>query len=268
MRSRKAVSNIVATMLIFSIMIISMGVLYNQIAPTLLGFDAETKTVNQEFVFSSIANTMQDLIISSRDSQRKVSIVSNGAVYDIDDGHLLQYTFSDNNGVFNTTNANIGGFYATVEGSFQKRSSSTYLNRVDGEASLIHTNESVTASNYIAKVDFDYQFAIYSLYFKSRLEITNTGVNQYDVTLIIIKMDFIRSPDGVSSLDFPHSLGEWDLRLKRSTTIITSSIHLITGPLVVGHSVDGQANSNLSYAALAGSTINLKIITVPILFTI
>ncbi|MHA2033650.1 MAG: hypothetical protein ACW99Q_30145, partial [Candidatus Kariarchaeaceae archaeon] len=94
-KSRRGTTNVIATMLIFIIMISAMGLLYSRISPTIFGFEANTQASNQEFVMFSIANAVIDLASSAEDSQNRVKIFSNDAVYALNDGYELDITISD-----------------------------------------------------------------------------------------------------------------------------------------------------------------------------
>lgn len=268
---KRAEVNIVATMIIFAIMISALGVLYSQIAPTILGYNAETRSANQEFIFLNIANSVDGLIPSSQGSQNRVHILSNNGFFNMQNGSLIDIKVNDSNGNILAELANsIGLFTATINGTFQAKSGYTYFNRIFNENSYL-MNETTDINNYyVGKVKYTYNQALYSLYFKSRLNIVETSPNNYVLTITVIKMTFITS-NGVA-LDFPIISNEWTLRLRRLASIIsTTTVAGIQGPILVGHSINGDSSKTPVYSLgsnSAGINLTIKFIVVPILFTV
>lgn len=270
LKSKRATTNVIATMLIFIIMIAAMGVLYSRISPTIFGFEATTQANNQEFVMYSIANAVTDLVSSAEDAQNRVKIISKEAIYSVNTGYLLDIDIDDGNGQLASLNTNIGSFTANVSAEFQSRTGTNYFGRNTNENSFVNQN-STTADNFVSKVEYGDNFARFSLYFTSRIEISEQLPNgQYDISIIIVKLEF--SPDFANDpLDFPVDLDEWTLRLRRRASIITEFPgQLVTGDLTISHSVSGEPKPDGTYITsnLNGELINIKFIEVPILLTI
>ncbi|OLS28552.1 MAG: hypothetical protein HeimC2_06090 [Candidatus Heimdallarchaeota archaeon LC_2] len=265
LKSRKGTTNVIATMLIFIIMIASMGVLYSRISPTIFGFEATTQANNQEFVMYSIANAVTDLVSSAEDAQNRAKIISKGAIYSINSGYLLDFNITGTPGPI-LFNSQIGSFTGNVTAEFQGRSGISYFGRNTQENSFVNWN-TTTSDNFVSKVEYVNDEARFSLYFRSRIEISEQLPNgQYDITIIVIKLEF--NPDFV---DFPIDLDEWTLRLRRRASNITEfPSQLITGDLTILHSINGIAKPDGTYltSSLSGEIVNIKFIEVPILLTI
>lgn len=265
LKSGRGTTNVIATMLIFIIMIASMGVLYSRISPTIFGFEATTQANNQEFVMYSIANAVTDLVSSAEDAQTRVKIISKEAIYSINTGYLLDFNISGTP-IPISLNFQIGSFTANVSAEFQGRSGTSYFGRNTDEVSFVNQN-TTTSDNFVSKVEYMNDEARFSLYFRSRIEISEQLPNgEFDISIIIIKLEF--NPNFV---DFPIDLDEWTLRLRRRASIIKEfPPQLVSGDLTISHSINGLAKLDGTYltSKLNGETVNIKFIVVPILLTI
>lgn len=271
LKSKRGTTNVIATMLIFIIMIASMGVLYSRISPTIFGFEATTQANNQEFAMYSIANAVTDLVSSAEDAQNRVKIISKEAIYSVNTGYTLDFNISDASGTLPTFSRSIGSFTANVSAEFQGRSGTNYYGRNSDENSFVNQN-TTTSDNFVSKVEYTNDEARFSLYFRSRIEISDRLPNgEFDISIIIIKLEFI--PDSVFSndpVDFPLELDEWTLRLRRRASDIVKFSRVVTGDLNISHSVSGVPKPDGAYLTsnLDGETVNIKFIVVPILLTI
>jgi hypothetical protein len=228
-------------------MISAMGLLYSRISPTIFGFEANTQASNQEFVMFSIANAVIDLASSAEDSQNRVKIFSNDAVYALNDGYELDISISDGGvgpplaGLI----TKIGSFTANVSAAFQGRSGTNYFGKIFNEDTFINQNDT-EAFNFVSKVIYSKDVAHFSLYFRSRIEVSNQLPNgEYDITIIVVKM-VRRMPSNITN--FP--------------------VQTVNGDLTISHSTSGTSKSDITYTNLDGEDINIKFIEIPILFTI
>ncbi|MCY3413770.1 MAG: hypothetical protein INQ03_19155 [Candidatus Heimdallarchaeota archaeon] len=271
LKSTRAVNNIIATMLIFSMMIVSMGVLYSTISPTVLGFQAETINTNQEFILLSIQNEMENLISSASGAQTRISITSNDATYRVSEGKALDISISDAGGIVQTQNVYTGEFSIDVEGSFQYEVNEKILTRTISEDSMIQNDTTVNNSNFVAKVQYDYSIAYFTLYTLTRVDVVQTGATSMAVIITTPQIYFLTHNGLITgtSLDFPIQDSDWTLRLRRITSTTVSTSNLVNGPFSIDHDIDG-VTSPTSYAFGDNTITNLEItfVTVPILFTI
>lgn len=261
---KRSTTNVVATMLIFAIMITSMGVLYSLISPTLFGFEADTKSANQEFVFLTVANTMQELISSADGSQGRVHIVSNQAIYSVNSGQNIQINVSDDDGLTGgiSSPVSIGAFYSNVSGVFEPLSNPIYLNERADETSFMSGNNTGFSPSYVSKAQYSRDSADFTLYFKVRLDLIEITSNNYVLTVTIIKIDFNEFNN--KPTDFPIERDEWTLRLRREAAIVTSSANqTITGNITISDGI-----TSLLPIDLDGKNIIIKFIEIPIKFGI
>lgn len=255
-------------------MISAMGVLYSRISPTIFGFEATTQANNQEFVMFSVANAVTDLVSSPEDAQNRVKIISKDAIYSVNAGHLLAIQFLEGGApMLNDTSSEeikissqIGSFTANVSASFQGRSGTFYYGKNFDEDSYINEN-TTDMFNFVSKVQYVNDEALFSLYFRSRIHVSEQlPNNEYDITIIVIKLIFQSGP---TYADFPVTLDEWSLRLRRSPSNITTFTRTsITGPITISQIVDGVNKTTLSVFDIIGADVNIKYIEVPILLTI
>jgi hypothetical protein len=253
-------------MLIFAIMVASMGVLYSRITPTLFGYEAEVKSTNQEFVFLSIGNTMQQLIASAEGSQGRVHIISNQAIYSVDTGQEVQIQVNDSvTGLLNSTSREyIGVFNADVDGVFSAQANPVFLNEGVNEDSLLSGDNTNYQSSFLSKVKYSSSSASFSLYIKPRIDLTTISAGNYLLTITMVKVTYDKFADG-TAIDFPVELDEWTLRLRRGAANITSdSIPALTGDIVVGDNFGGS----VSFSATPGDSLTIKFIEIPIKFGI
>lgn len=256
-------------MLIFIIMISAMGILYSRISPTIFGFEANTQANNQEFVMYSVANAVTDLVSSPEDAENRVKILSKDAIYSVNNGHALDISINDSNGIFaNTaTPIDLGSFTANVSAAFQGRSGTNYFGKNFNEDSYINENDT-DSFNFVSKVEYVNDEALFSLYFRSRIHVSDKlpNSNEYDITIIIVRLDFQSGPNFA---DFPVTLDEWSLRLRRSPSIITSFPTITVSNLItVSYTIDGIPKTDIQIDNLDGADVNVKFIEVPILLTI
>lgn len=220
---KRGSSNVIATMLIFGLMITSMGVLYSRIAPTLFGFDSKSKSTNQEFVFLMLANSMQELAGSAENSQGRVHIISKQATYSLNDYISIQTKVNDSGGILNGSGlVDIGAFFANVSGSYETQSKPSYLNQGASENTIMSGDYTGSSSNYVSKVSYTKDSADFTLYFNVMINMINTNSTNYILTITFIKIVYDTFADG-KAIDFPVSMDEWTLRLKRQASNTTKT---------------------------------------------
>lgn len=263
-RWKRGSSNVIATMLIFGLMITSMGVLYSRISPTLFGFDSESKSTNQEFVFLMLANSMQELAGSAENSQGRVHIVSKQATYSLND--YISIEISVYNGsllpLTNSSLVNIGAFFANVSGSYETQSKPSYLNHGASENTIMAGDYTGSRSNYVSKVSYTKDSADFTLYFNVMINLINTNASNYILTITHITINFDIFADG-KPIDFPVSMDEWTLRLRRQASNVT-----LTGPFDLSGNITILDNigGKTSISGLPNGTLSIKFIEIPIKF--
>lgn len=156
-------------------MVIAMGILYSTISPTILGFDAKARNSNQEFIFLTIGDEISSLATSPVGSQSRVPITSTGGYYDVGPGHRLYLNITDvdddlidSQAVFNQS---IGEFTGQVNGSFQYMAGTNYLSRLNSEDILLLNDTRELNTNYVAKAEYRYGSAIFTIYPMSWVDI-------------------------------------------------------------------------------------------------
>lgn len=274
LKSRRAVSNVVATMLIFALMIVSMGVLYSQIAPTIIGFDARSRSTGQEFVLLSLANEMQSLGVSPENSQARISIVSDNGLYNVSRGKKLTVEILNGSGVpsfLTDETIQIGDFTIDLDGSFQYEQNEVYFSRTANEDSLLVNDTHELNTNYVSKVNYAYTSAHFEFYPLSNIDVHNTTAIDYFLTISMIMIDFTPHRDRPDlPADFAIQSSDFTLRLRRlDSTIITSFFPNVLGPIIINQEIDDDL-SPVSFNFGGPNIINLtiKFIIIPILFSI
>lgn len=269
LKSRRAVSNVVATMLIFALMIVSMGVLYSQIAPTIIGFDARSRSTGQEFVLLSLANEIETLISSPEDSQSRISIVSDDGIYTVSDGKLLTVNLEDDTGatIASSTPEQIGDFTIDLEGSFQYEQNQVYFSRTANEDSLLKNDNNALNTNYVSKVNYAYTSAHFEFYSLATIDVVETAPDVFVVTITIVKINFLSV--GGSPTDFPMQSSDFTLRLRRQESTITKVTDTVQGPIVINHDIDTvQSVDSYTFGGNNAIDLTIKFIVIPILFSI
>ena len=271
-KSRRAVTNIVATMLIFGLMVIAMGILYSTISPTILGFDATARSANQEFIFLTIGDEINSLATAPVGSQGRVSIVSSDGYYDIGPGPSLYLNITDAAGdlvdPLATTTQSVGEFTAQVNGSFQYSGGTKYLSRVNSENVLLQDDNRELNTNYVAKAEYRYGSALFSLYPMSWVDVISTGATSLTVTISIVKLDYTLFNGG--TVDFPVQKDEWTLRMRKLTPTIIESTSNVLGPYTISHSINGNSSitPQYSFGTALNYDVTVRIVIIPILFSI
>jgi len=255
-------------MLIFGIMIASIGVLYTQIAPTLLGYQTRTTTTNQLFIFQSISHEYMQLASSSEGTVGRVHIISDQTQYDVAQNNQLTFDITnDGVSVFGgPQSVDIGGFQATINGSFQP-ADTAILNRVADSGVFIRNNS--TGAAYMLTSDFSYSTGSFTMYFRARVDthfVTSTGT--WKMTLTILQVTFLQGNDG-SPVIFPIEIPEWTLRLRRQATNITQIATIPSaGAIALTQNLAGTAGPTYTYPAISGQPLDIEIIIIPVLFNI
>ena len=237
-----------------------MAVLYSKISPTIFGYEASVEASNQQFVMITVANSAIDLASSSQGSQTRVKIISQNAVYSLSNGYTLDLTL-DNGGLVASHSTQLGSFNGNITSSYHQDRGTFYYGRVSSESSLVTMN-TTEATNFVSKGVFSDTEIDFSLYFKTRMEITQRVNGDYDITFIIIKLVQLQN-----NYDFPINLEEWTLRLVRQTTVITEAPTFVAGAgLTLQQSISGTSLNPIDLSALSGHNVNVKFIEVPIQF--
>jgi hypothetical protein len=259
-------------MLIFALMVTSMGVLYARISPTLFGFEAKTQSTNQEFVLLTISNTMQELIGSAENSQGRVHIISNQAIYSVNPGIRLQIDVDYNGTPYSSVPTNIGTFTANVSGVYDTQAEPVYLNERTNELSYLSgdlagiDSRNVSKPSYVSKVTYQRRFANFSLFFKARLDLTNTTQSDYVLTITIVSITY--NTEAGDPIDFPLDNEEWTLRLRRKATVPQTPV--INQPITNENiTVSDNFGTNVIIPGFnPGDTLTIRYIQIPILFGI
>jgi hypothetical protein len=254
-------------MLIFALMVTSMGVLYARISPTLFGFEAKTQSTNQEFVLLTISNTMQELIGSAENSQGRVHIISNQAVYSVNPGRRLQIGVDYNGTIQPSTPTNIGTFTANVSGVYDTQAEPVYLNERANELSYLSGDFAGIDPSYVSKVTYQRRSANFSLFFKARLDLTNITLNHYVLTITTVSITY--NTEAGDPIDFPLDNEEWTLRLRRRASIVTTAATntpISNGNIIISDNFGTPIT--LSGFNPVTDTLTLRFIQIPILFGI
>lgn len=248
-----------------------MGVLYGQISPTVLGYNARTLSTNQEFILLSLENVMEDLASSPVDSQTRVNVISNGAVYDVSNGKLLEVGVYDggNNIVDSVFYQNIGLFSIDIDGSFQYETNDKHLSRVVNEDSLLQGDSTEINTNFVSKVHYEYDSAHFEMYPRSRVDIVEISTDVFIISITIVKIYYI-TYNGGSPMDFPVEDEEFTLRLRRMPTQTTEVSTLATpGPFTIRHSIDAiNSATEFQFGSTNNVDVTVRYNVIPILFSI
>ncbi|MHA2503176.1 MAG: hypothetical protein ACXAE3_09915, partial [Candidatus Kariarchaeaceae archaeon] len=223
-----------------------------------------TTSANQGYIFQSIANEVSRLSISPDGTGGRVHIVSSDTIYDLDASRTLSITVADNS-VSTGLSVDIGDFVALLNGSFQPRGQA-FENRVSSEASSIIFDTG--DESWVLKSEFGYSWGQFNMYFRSNMEVLNLGPNTWKIVISIIQIDFLSSPLDGSPIVFPIELDEWTLRLRRQPTQLFSfSFPSIDTAISIDHDIEGVPGTTIPLPGIAnGDSVDLEIITIPILF--
>ncbi len=262
LKNRKAASNIVATMLIFTMMVVSMALLYSRISPTVIGYSAETSANNQEFIFLNIETQVTRLATLPPSSVATVNVLSNGARYDVINGKNVTIGVGGANSTLYATP--LGMFKAYLNKSYQDVSRSHYL--ADGlEENTMLMNDS--SSNYvfgISRAEIKVGNATYWQYFRGKISfIQNNGIYTLNIIFYLIRSN---------AADFPLSLAQWVLKLRRGEPTITSTkIQANVNGITVNQTATHTDTSLETYnfgGIPAGTVVTVNFIEIPIYYEI
>jgi hypothetical protein len=268
-QNRRAVTNIIAVLLIFALMSGSMALLYSRIAPTVIGFEAESTTANQEFIFLNIQTEIDYLKNSPVNSRSQVHINSNGATYNVNPGNNLALTFTDGNFI-ETIDENIGSFSAEIERNFQGIVEDRYIGNVVNEDTYVNSNLTRNKVSSVVYMSINLGLVSYDMYLRAELNtIQKDDVFQFDVFFYKIT---VRNPN---FSDFPINIDEWTVKLRKApitSDMITSEEFLLTGSnVIVTQEFNGLSDGLVEYSFEIPNdvtTIQINRIVVPIEFSI
>ncbi|MHA2404954.1 MAG: hypothetical protein ACXADH_18315, partial [Candidatus Kariarchaeaceae archaeon] len=119
----------------------------------------------------------------AENSQGRVHIISNQAVYSVNPGRRLQIGVDYNGTIQPSTPTNIGTFTANVSGVYDTQAEPVYLNERANELSYLSGDFAGIDPSYVSKVTYQRRSANFSLFFKARLDLTNITLNHYVRTL-------------------------------------------------------------------------------------
>lgn len=265
---RRAVSNIVATMIIFMIMSAATAFLYSEISPTIIGHQADSATQNQEFIFLSVQAGVDQLLGVSSGAENRVHIISNGATYDVDsNARSLQLTIFD--GVVNQSfTSALGIFDAVINANFQSVTESHYLGNYAQENTYVNTNQTESAFSSIAYMDVESSSATISLYYRASADIYRSDATTYVLNVFIYQL----TVDAAATFTgFPVTFDEWTLITRRGESSISNPFNVTmpaAGNLQIYQSLDGSSIGldTYQYPFSLGDTIIVNFVSVPIYF--
>lgn len=195
-------------------MVVAMSLLYSRISPSLIGYEAETNSNNQEFIFLNIETQVARLATLPPGSVATVDILSRGAVYDVIDGKNVTIGIAGRNSTLFATP--FGMFKASLDKRYQGVSTSHFLG--DGiEENTMFINDSVENFAFgISKVEIEIGNATYWQYFRGKLDLVQTA-GSYTLNIFVYRI--LADPT-----DFPLLESQWVLRLRRGEPTITTQV--------------------------------------------
>jgi len=272
---RRAISNIIATILIFAMMVVAMGVLYSRIAPVAIGFEAESSATNQEFIFLNIKNELDHLVSSSQGARSNIHITSTSTAYDLNVTKPRLSLDLVMGATVQTVTNDLGLFEAKISRSFQEVSTSRFLGNNLAEFTLVNTKDTDFQSSAVIYFDVSTSYAVVSMYYRASVSLVQLSANVY--ALNIFTYTLTTNPSSPIS-DFPISLDEWTLSLLRGQTTKTNPFNLTSGTetsFTMRQSVSRYSLRNpgipldtYTFGITAGSTVMVNNINVPIYFGI
>lgn len=271
LRSRRAVSNIVATMIIFALMSVAMALLYSQISPTIIGFQAESQAANQEFIFLTVQSEVEKLITMPEDSRSQVHIISNGAVYDLEaNAYSLGITYSDgpNSG---TLSEALGSLSAQIDESFQTAAETRYLGSYVVEDTYFNTENTRDAVSSVAVMSISRSSATINLYIRAQVSLVETSTGNYDLNVYFYKLTVRPS---LSFDGFPVDADEWTLKIRRGPSTVNLAVDSFLAAsttLTLTQTLDGDGTglaSDTFTVASIGNSINVNSIIIPLYLSI
>ncbi len=260
LNARKSGSSIIATMLVFMMMSVAMSLLYSQISPTVIGYDASSKSSNQEFTFLNIETQVAKLVSLPQSSTTQVHMLSNDASFSVNSGKQVTFAVSgQNTSQFST---DLGLFKAEVLKNYQGVSNSHYLGRAVEENTLL-TNQTITTFAFsVSRVDIKSGNATYWQYFRGNVNLVNQS-NTFTLNIFIVQIT-------ADSVDFPISAPQWTLRLTRGATVITTnSVQANTNGLVLTQVDTQTVYQSINFPDIPpGSVVKVNYVVLPIIYGI
>ena len=271
MNNQKAASNIIATLLIASMITISSGVLYSRITPTLVQYNAEAISSNQELIFLSIEDEIDKLISSSERAESTVHLVAEDVLYNLNDETLNQPLALDFRTDINnqTIMSELSVFSAEVNQEFQSVSEDNFFGNYVNESTFINTNFTKKGVAAVTSFDLEVGKATIKMYYRITIDLIKLSTQKYVVNIFSYVFE---NPPGQLNSDFPYSKSEWTLTLKRGSTSISTYplINTTDGRFIINQTVVGldKTLETYTYNLENQSQISLRLIQIPLYFSI
>lgn len=255
--------------MIFSMMVIAMGILYAQIGPLVISFEAESESTNQEFVFLEVARSVEVLAASSPNSRNHVHIISSSTTYDVNSSaNSLGLTFDAGGGPQQFT-VPLGEFSAQIDKRFQTTAASGYISSLHFENTYINTEQTQNTGTSVIYRQIFTGLAEITMYNRAYGNLQQDGLLSYTYNVIVYQLT--TDPNQPIS-DFPVSQDEWTLTLRKGPATVTNPFSIAIGasPMTVSQALDGNATGLdvYSYSLPSGSTVSVNQVIIPIYFSL
>ncbi|MHA1302409.1 MAG: hypothetical protein ACTSQE_10430 [Candidatus Heimdallarchaeaceae archaeon] len=218
LKSNRGVSNIIATLVIFSVMLSALALAFSQIIPSVERFQSSSNFVAATNTFLSFDNSIKRLMNSPDNTSEVLRYDLSTGVLNVANTRQLNLSLTSQLNTVFTYETLLGELVYKLEGNYEGEGGVVY--DFGGPLLLVYSiNRTTQMTNIIHQTFSGYK--LLKLYYSIFLSIENVKSDVVEVNFLIVHLNTTRTADGRGEY-FPIINSEAKIQVKKQSHIIDS----------------------------------------------
>lgn len=267
-RKRRGVSNIIATLIIFTVMIAALSLAFSQIIPTLERFQTQSDLTLATNTFLNFNSAITRLINSPDNSSSVVRYNLPSGELNLKAGSSISLLVLSNGDEIFSTSITKGELIFTLYGNYRSQGGPVY--DIGDPTLLSYSTNNTESMTNIVRQTFD-NYKELKLFYNVFATIEETSVFDIVVNFFVLELDTILKSDGINEISeyFPIINSQTNVKIQKASQELEESqtFELINGDLSIGAQTSNyfQEEQYEPRSSTFGLTVNIY--TIKILFS-
>ena len=228
-RSKRGVTQVISTVIIFSLMLIAMTYLYARIVPILENYDTQSETSASKIIMETVDQAFLEAMYGGSDKIITLDLDLARGTFDYGLGNLTTITVKNITGSGNVDIAgesnsfNLGLFLLNQPGKFigEDESFRTYMHSTASDQFNIEGAANATIGRSVLYYDTNISYRIFGLYYRPAISLTESSEGS------VLNIHIFRII--ANSSEFPVYGANTQLTISKNSTQIFESSYNVTG---------------------------------------
>lgn len=192
-KSKRGISNIISTLIIFTVMVSALGLAFSQIVPSLERFQTESDLTAATNTFLSFDSEIKKLITSPDNSSSTVRYNIGNGLLDLTQERIVSLGIYSGGTLLRNLSAIPGEVYFKLEGNF--RGSGGVIYDFGSPVLLVYSTNRTTQVTNIAHQSFD-GYKLMKMFYSIYLNIEQITDTELEINFIVIHLNTTRTSEG------------------------------------------------------------------------